>query len=60
MPWESKRQERWGNSPAGKEAMGEKKVAEFNSATKGHKLPDHARHSKHIHHSGSHDHGGKK
>lgn len=38
-PWESLAQERWGNSPSGQKALGKKGVAEWNSATKGKKLP---------------------
>lgn len=40
MPWKSKKQEAWGNSPAGHEAMGKDKVNEFNAASKGMKLPE--------------------
>ena len=40
MPWKSKKQEAWGNSPAGREALGDKGVAEWNHATKGKKLPE--------------------
>lgn len=40
MPWITKKQTRWGNSPSGKEAMGTAKVAEFNAASKGLKLPE--------------------
>ncbi len=39
MPWASKEQERWGNSPAGHKALGNKGVAEFNEASKGKDLP---------------------
>jgi len=39
MPWKSKKQMAWGNSKSGRESMGEKKVSEFNKATKGKKLP---------------------
>jgi hypothetical protein len=39
MPWKSRQQEKWGNSPAGKKAMGGKAVQEFNAASKGKKLP---------------------
>lgn len=35
MPWKSKKQMRWGNSPAGKKALGSKAVKEFNKASKG-------------------------
>lgn len=40
MPWASDAQRKWGNSPAGKEAMGAKTVQEFNNASKGLTLPD--------------------
>jgi len=40
MPYKSKAQERWGNSPAGKKALGKKGVAEWNAASKGAKLPE--------------------
>jgi hypothetical protein len=33
MPWASKKQAAWGNSPAGIKAMGKAKVEEFNKAT---------------------------
>jgi hypothetical protein len=39
MPWKSRQQEKWGNSPAGKKAMGQSAVNEFNSASRGAKLP---------------------
>lgn len=39
MPWKSKAQEKWGNSPSGHKALGEAGVQEFNSASKGKKLP---------------------
>lgn len=40
MPWKSKAQRRWGNSPAGIKALGGKRnVAEWNKATEGKKLP---------------------
>ena len=42
MPWESDRQRRWGNSPAGIAAMGQAKVNEFNQASKGMALPESA------------------
>jgi hypothetical protein len=38
MPFVSKAQERWGNSPSGRKALGSK-LGEFNSASKGLKLP---------------------
>jgi hypothetical protein len=40
MPYRSKAQERWGNSPAGKKALGAKGVNEWNAASKGLKLPE--------------------
>lgn len=40
MPFVSKKQQVWGNSPAGIKALGGKKnVAEWNRATEGKKLP---------------------
>lgn len=39
-PFVSKAQERWGNSPAGKKALGAEGVKEWNGATKGKKLPE--------------------
>jgi hypothetical protein len=39
MPFVSKAQQRWGNSPAGRKALGAAGVAEWNAATKGKKLP---------------------
>ncbi len=60
MPWKSDAQRKWGNSPAGHKALGNKGVAEWNSATKGAKLPEHVKHSKdakhgkvnHVYHGG--------
>jgi len=43
MPYKSKAQERWANSPTGKKALGSQKVAEFNAASKGKKLPEKAK-----------------
>jgi hypothetical protein len=40
MPFVSRAQQRWGNSPAGHKALGEAGVKEFNAATKGKKLPE--------------------
>jgi intein/homing endonuclease len=40
MPWQSDAQRRWGNSPSGHKALGNKGVEEFNQATKGKKLPE--------------------
>ena len=45
-PWKSQRQRAWGNSPAGRKALGAAKVKEFNQATKGRKLPKKARKKK--------------
>jgi hypothetical protein len=44
MPFKSKAQMRWGNSPAGVKALGGKvKVAEWDAASKGKKLPEHVK-----------------
>lgn len=40
MPWQSKAQERWGNSPAGHAALGKSGVDEWNAASKGKNLPE--------------------
>ena len=41
MPWASKSQEKWGNSPTGVKALGgAKKVQEWNAATDQKSLPD--------------------
>lgn len=42
MPYKSKRQQRWAHTEAGKRALGEKGVKEFDAATKGHfdELPE--------------------
>lgn len=39
MPFVSEAQRRWGNSPSGHKALGDAGVAEWNSATRGKKLP---------------------
>jgi hypothetical protein len=39
MPFKSKAQMRWGNSPAGHAALGDAGVKEFDAATKGKMLP---------------------
>lgn len=39
MPWKSRQQEKWGNSPAGQKALGKAGVSEWNAASKGLKLP---------------------
>jgi hypothetical protein len=44
VPWKSKAQERWGNSPSGHAALGTAGVNEWNQATgKGAKLPERKR-----------------
>lgn len=40
MPYASRAQERWGNSPAGEKALGKAGVAEWNESSKGLKLPE--------------------
>ena len=40
MPFVSKAQQRWGNSPSGRKALGDSGVKEWNSATKGKSLPE--------------------
>lgn len=42
MPYKSLKQERWAHSPAGMKKLGAAKVAEFDAASKGMKLPEHA------------------
>lgn len=42
MPYKSDRQRKFFNSPTGKSKLGQEKVNEFNQASKGMKLPDHA------------------
>lgn len=44
MPWKSKAQERWGNSPSGHAALGDAGTQEWNAASKGKKLPQKASH----------------
>jgi hypothetical protein len=39
VPFKSKAQERWGNSPSGKKALGAAGVKEWDQASKGLKLP---------------------
>jgi len=39
MPFVSKAQERWGNSPEGHKALGDSGVDEWNKASKGLELP---------------------
>ena len=43
MPFVSKAQMKWGNSPAGHKALGNAGVAEWNAASKGKKLPEKAK-----------------
>ena len=44
MPFSSEAQRRWGNSEAGRKALGgKKKVDEWNKASKGKKLPEHVK-----------------
>ena len=46
MSWKSDKQRKWGNSPAGIKALGGKaKVAEWNNASEGMKLPMRKSHS---------------
>ena len=40
MPAKSKAQLRWANSPAGRKALGEKGVQEWDAASKGLELPE--------------------
>ena len=40
MPWKSAAQRRWGNSPSGHEALGDKGVEEWNEASKGQHPPE--------------------
>ena len=40
IPFKSKAQERWGNSPSGKAALGKAGVKEWDQASKGLKLPN--------------------
>lgn len=39
MPYKSLAQEKWAHTPAGVKALGKKKIAEYDKATKGKKLP---------------------
>lgn len=39
MPWKSKAQQAWGNSPSGHAALGDAGVSEWNAASKGKKMP---------------------
>lgn len=43
MPFKSDAQRRWANSPAGKKALGAKKLKEFNDASAGMELPERKR-----------------
>lgn len=40
MPYKSNAQRRWAHSPTGMKELGAAKVKEFDSATKGKKLPE--------------------
>lgn len=40
MPYVSDRQRRWAHTKAGIKALGKKKVAEYDKATKGKELPE--------------------
>lgn len=42
MPWKSKKQQRWGHSPAGKKELSEKEIKEFDDATDFDSLKDEA------------------
>lgn len=49
MPFKSKAQQRWAYTKAGTEALGgPAKVSEWNSASKGKKLPEHAGDSRRV------------
>jgi hypothetical protein len=48
MPWESGAQRRWGHTAAGEKALGgPAAVAEWDAATAGRELPEHAHHAQH-------------
>ena len=47
MPWKSKAQAAWGHSKDGEKALGKEGVEEFDKASKGKKLPEKAKGSKH-------------
>ena len=47
MPYKSDKQRRFFNSPTGKAKLGAEKVAEYNEASKGMKLPE-AKEPKHV------------
>lgn len=40
MPYKSLQQEKWAHTPSGLKALGKDKVAEFDAASKGVKLPN--------------------
>ncbi len=42
MPWESKKQQRWGHSPAGKEALTNDEIEEFDDSTDFDAIPEEA------------------
>jgi len=39
MPWKSEQQPKWGHTAAGRKALGDAGVKEFDQASKGMKLP---------------------
>jgi hypothetical protein len=43
MPWKSEAQRRWGHTEAGRKALGDKAVEEFDEASKGKKRPERAK-----------------
>ena len=43
MPWLSQAHRRWGHSPAGVKALGKAKIAEYDAATEGKRLPEKAK-----------------
>jgi hypothetical protein len=49
MPWKSAAQRRWGNSPSGHKALGDKGVEEWNRASKGKHLPARASRTARVH-----------
>ncbi len=46
MPFKSRAQQRWGNSPSGQKALGKAGVAEWNSTTGNKSLPERLGHTK--------------
>ena len=54
MPFRSRAQERWAHTPAGEEALGgPAKVAEWDSASKGMKLPERVKPTRRINVTGN-------